>query len=55
MIISIPLSCPKCGAKLKAVRYDVLLNVLKKRSWHICTACNFEREVDDFKKELLTI
>ena len=55
MIIGIPLSCPKCGARLKAVSYDVLLNILKKRSWHICTECDFEREAEDFKKELLTI
>ena len=55
MIISIPLSCPKCGAKLQAVRYDVLLNILKKRSWHVCTVCNYEREVDDFKRELCCI
>lgn len=55
MIIPIPIPCPNCGGKLKAVRYDVLLDILKKRSWHVCTVCDFEREAEDFKRELCCV
>lgn len=55
MIIGIPLRCPKCGGKLKAVSYDETWKILKPRSWHICSDCGFEREASDFKKNLLTV
>lgn len=54
MIIPIPLSCPKCGAGLKAVRYDVMLNILKKRSWHVCK-CGFERDAERYKAEMCCV
>ena len=55
MIIGIPLECPVCGGKLYAVSYEVLLNVLKKRSWHVCRNCNYEREAEEFKKEICCV
>ena len=53
--IPIPISCPKCGGKMIAVRYDSVLQILKLRSWQICKECNFERSADDFKNSLLTV
>lgn len=55
MKIDIPLPCPKCGGKMYSVNYDVSLRILKNRTWQNCKECRFERSVDDFKKELLTV
>ncbi|HXG13939.1 MAG TPA: hypothetical protein VNK25_02285 [Candidatus Nitrosotenuis sp.] len=54
-VIQIPLLCPKCYGKLVAVKYVVSLRVLKERCWHICKSCGFERDVEDFKRNLFSI
>ncbi len=51
----IPISCPKCNGKMVAVHYEVVLKILKERSWQICKECNFQRSADNFKSELLTV
>ena len=53
--IPIPVSCPKCGGKMIAIRYEAVLQILKHRSWQICNECNFQRTADDFKNSLLTV
>lgn len=53
--MSIPIPCPKCGGKMNVIRYDAALNFLKQRSWHVCRECDYQRNIDDFKKALLTI
>lgn len=53
--IAIPLSCPSCDGRMYATAYDAPLKILKERSWQICRECGFERNADDFKKELLTV
>ena len=49
----LPLSCPKCSARMILVQYNSTLKILKQRSWHVCKSCNFEGQSDDFKKQLL--
>lgn len=53
--IAIPRVCPKCSGKMFAISWDVIFNILKQRSWHICKSCNYEQSADDFKKGLFTI
>ncbi len=53
--MSIPIPCPKCGGKMNIIRYDAALNFLKQRSWYVCRECDYQRNIDDFKKALLTI
>ena len=55
MKIDIPLKCPKCLGAMYSVFYDTPLKILKRRVWHICKGCGFERDVETFKRELLTI
>ncbi|MFI5416437.1 MAG: hypothetical protein ACHQW9_00090 [Nitrososphaerales archaeon] len=50
--MSIPLNCPNCNGKLVLVFYEVLLNILKKRSWHVCQNCDFERDAEKYKREM---
>lgn len=54
MILDIPLKCPNCNGSLKLVFYEVMLKILKKRSWHVC-ACGFERDAEKFKMEMCCI
>lgn len=51
--IEIPRPCPNCDGKMEKIEYDAPLNILGKRQWHVCTKCNFEQQVGDFKKELM--
>lgn len=53
--INIPLPCPKCGGRLYSTTYKASWNILKRRVWHVCKDCDYEREVDDFKNQLLTV
>ncbi len=55
MKIKIPLPCPSCNGRMYATKYDAPLNVLKDRSWLVCTECSYEIEAEDFKRNLLTI
>ncbi len=55
MIIDIPISRPKCGGKMYSERYDPVLNILKDRSWQVCKECSFQRDTEDFKKDLFTV
>ena len=51
----IPIPCPRCSGKMYAITYDVIIRVLKPRSWQVCKNCDYSRDADDFKKELLTV
>lgn len=51
----IPLSCPNCKSVLSLEGFVVPSKTLKAEYWHVCNHCGFERSVDDFKKELLTV
>jgi len=51
----VPLSCPNCTSILSLVGYVAPLQILKSRYWHTCSHCGFERSVDDFKRDLLTV
>ena len=53
--MSIPIPCPKCGGKMNVLGYDATLKFLKQRSWHVCKECDFQQNIDEFKKSLLTI
>ena len=53
--IQIPLPCPRCGEKMIAVKYQAPLQILKNPGWHICTSCDFEQRIDEFKQSLLTV
>ena len=53
--INIPLFCPNCDGTMYAVRYDSQLKILKERGWQVCRQCGFERTIEDFKNELLTV
>lgn len=55
MKIEIPLSCPKCNGKMYCITYDTILKILKNRMWHICKECNYSRDVDEFKRNLITV
>ena len=55
MKIDIPLKCPKCLGSMYSVCYDAPLKILKRRVWQICNACGFERDAEDFKRELCSI
>ena len=55
MQIDIPLSCPSCDGKMYSVSYEVVLPILKKRSWQICKECSFERNSEDFKKSVCCV
>ena len=55
MKIDIPVLCKKCGGKMYCITYDTVINILKKRAWHVCKVCSFSQSVDDFKKDLITI
>ena len=55
MKIDIPVQCPKCLGRMYSVFYDCTLNILKRRTWHICKQCGYERDVEQFKRELLTV
>ena len=52
MKIDIPIPCPSCGGKMYSVSYEPALRLLKKRSWQVCKECNFERNVDEYKKTI---
>lgn len=52
MKIDILLPCPKCGGKMYSTGYHSSLRILKSRTWHVCTNCDFERDTEDFKKTL---
>ncbi|MDH3191812.1 MAG: hypothetical protein OEM18_03905 [Nitrosopumilus sp.] len=52
MQIDIPLPCPSCGGKMYSVSYETSLSILKKRIWHVCKECDFERNSEDFKKSI---
>lgn len=53
--IEIPRACPNCDGKMKAIQYDAPLKILGSRTWHICTKCNYEQQIGDFKKELMSV
>ena len=55
MKLDIPVRCKKRGGKMYCISYDAMINLLRKRSWHVCKTCSWSQSVDDFKKELLTI
>ena len=52
MKIDIPLPCPNCGGMMYSVNYETTFSLLKKRSWHVCKECNFERDSEEFKKTI---
>jgi len=52
MRIDIPIPCPSCGGRMYSVNYEPFLPVLRKRSWQVCKECDFERNIDDFKKSI---
>jgi len=52
MKIDIPLSCPSCGGKMYSISYDSAFLLLKRRSWHLCKECSFERNSEVFKKSI---
>ncbi|WP_316504845.1 hypothetical protein [Nitrosopumilus sp.] len=52
---NIPLSCPSCDGRMYVASYDSSLKILKNRSWQVCYQCGFERETEQFKKELITV
>ena len=49
------LACPKCSSTMEIVSYSPVFKILKERSWHVCTNCDFERSVDDYVKGILTV
>ena len=51
----IPLACPNCDGTLSLLGYTVQLKILKARYWHVCDNCGFDRNVEDFKKELFSV
>jgi hypothetical protein len=53
--LKIPIPCPLCGGHLMALGYDAPLRILSERGWHFCQECNFQRSIDDFKRELLSV
>jgi len=45
--------CPRCdGNNLILTSYEVTIRILKDRSWITCSDCDYEIEVDKFKKQL---
>lgn len=50
--LEIPRACPNCQGKLFVIAYDAVLNFLKTRNWIVCKSCNYEQQLEDFKKEL---
>jgi len=53
--ISIPLPCPKCKGKMIAVKYNDPSKIYDEHSVQMCKKCDYRIEVDDFKKQLLTV
>ena len=51
----IPLSCPNCTSVLSLKGYVNSSKIPKPRYLHTCSHCGFERSVDDFKRDLLTV
>lgn len=51
----VPLSCPKCTGTLSLVGYVIPSKILESRYYHACSHCNYMRNVDDFKRDLLTV
>ncbi len=52
---SIPLSCPKCESEMIAVKYGDPSQIFDNHSIQICKECDYQIQVDDFKKELFTV
>ena len=50
--IDIPLPCPKCGGKMYSFYYDSMLDLLKRRVWHVCKECKYERDAEQFKNSI---
>ena len=54
-MMDIPLACPRCNGKMYVFCHDVIFNILKKRSWHICKSCNFLRDAKSFQDSICTV
>ncbi len=52
---SIPLSCPKCESEMIAVKYHDPSLIFDEHSIQFCKECDYQIQVDDFKKELFTV
>jgi len=52
---SIPLSCPKCESEMIAVKYCDPSLIFDEHSVQTCKECDYQIQVDDFKKELFTV
>ena len=52
---SIPLSCPKCEGKMIAVKYSDPSQIFDEHNVQMCKECDYQIQIDDFKKQLLTV
>jgi len=52
---SIPLSCPKCEGKMIAIKYSDPSQIFDEHSVQMCKECDYQIQIDDFKKQLLTV
>ncbi len=52
---SIPLPCPKYESEMIAVKYHDPSQIYDEHSVQLCKECDYQIQVDDFKKELFTV
>ena len=52
---SIPLPCPKCEGKMIAVKYADPSQIYDGHNIQMCKECEYQIQIDDFKKQLLTV
>jgi len=49
-------TCPSCeGNELYVTKYDAPLKILKERSWLICKDCDYQIQVEEYKKSLFCV
>jgi len=52
---AIPFPCPKCEGELITVKYGDPSQIFDENSIQFCKRCDYQIQVEDFKKELLTV
>ena len=52
---SIPLPCPKCKGKMIAVKFSDPSQIFDENNVQFCKECGYQIQVEDFKRELLTV